>query len=110
MYVGWDMALIMRRLISALLLCLYTTAAFAAFAIFQASTSATGTGGAFVQLAIGAGGVVSGISISADGKQLIRTDTAAGAGRTSHNSKFTPIITQASMPAGDIVAGNGGAG
>jgi hypothetical protein len=100
----------MRRLISALLLCLYTTTAFAAFAIFQASTSATGTGGAFVQLAIGAGGVVSGISISADGKQLIRTDTAAGAGRTSHNSKFAPIVTQASMPVGDLVPGNGGTG
>ncbi len=69
-----------------------------------------GTSGAFVQLAIGAGGVVSGISISSDGKFIIRTDTAAGAGRTSHNNKFTPIVTQSSMPVGDVVPGNGGTG
>jgi hypothetical protein len=69
-----------------------------------------GTGGAFVQLAIGAGGVVSGMAISADGKFLVRTDTAADASRLSHNAKFTPTTTSASMPVGDLVPGNGGTG
>lgn len=72
--------------------------------------SVVGTGGAFVQLPIGSGGLVSGLVISASGKQFVRTDTATGNFRTSHNSKFVPVVTSSSMPSGDIVIGNGAAG
>lgn len=90
---------------------LVSTPSPAGFAIFQvAAPSGGGTGSAFVQLAIGSGGLVSGIAISADGKQFIRTDTAGANGRTSHNNKFVPTVTSSSMPVGDVVPGNGGTG
>lgn len=101
----------MKKIVLILLFCLWGSPSFAAWSSFQATNSSGGgTGGAFVQLSIGSGGLVSGLVISSDGKQFVRTDTATGDFRTSHSTKFAPVITSTSMPVGDVVIGNGAAG
>jgi hypothetical protein len=89
-----------RNILAALLVCLPASA----FAFWHGSVGGN-TGGAFVQLNIGGGGFVTNLAIASDGKQFARTDTAAAFVRTSKNNVWTPAITSASMPAGDVGPG-----
>src|ERR1700728_3016057 len=61
------------------------------------------TGGAFVQLKIGAGGYVTNFQFANDGTVAARTDTAGAFVCQAGQGKCKPVITQASMPASDTL-------
>lgn len=94
----------MKRLFLAFIALAFSIAVVDA-ARFPRGFSGNGTGGAFAQLKIGGGGFVTNLVIASDGKQFARTDTAGAFVRTSHSAVFTPALTSASMPSGDVSPG-----
>jgi hypothetical protein len=90
--------LVMRRWFLALFIAV-PSIAWGAWAQFTSyAPPSGGTGGAFVQMHIGGGGLVSKLRIAADGKQVAATDTGGAFARASHSLPWTPVITRASMP------------
>lgn len=103
------------KFIITILLTIYSSAALAAFGIFQTYAVAVSSSLGWQALPIGAGGKVTSIDIASDGTKVIRTDTYGGyyfassptCGNTPLNGCWQQLLTLQSMSSADLTLGGG---
>ena len=67
----------------------------------QVPVTTTGTNFTWKPLRIGAGGYVTGLDIAPDGTKVVRCDSAGAFIWSTTNSQWQPLLTSATMPAGE---------
>jgi hypothetical protein len=96
------------------LLCTATLISATVGAVLSNADSTGGSAYAWYPLKLGAGGVVSGMDIAADGTKVVRTDTygaywfnpaATNCGATNTKGCWQQMVTMTSMPTGDAGLG-----